>query len=390
MNIEKLREDFPVMQKNIIYFDSACMSLRPRQVIDKICEYYNNFSSCSGRSSHKLSKAVDEEIDKVRRLVSKFICADSTDEIIFTKNTTEGINLISNSLDWKTALISSREHNSNLLPWISKGRKVFVVDETKDFEFDLEDFKRKIKGVDIVSVVYKSNVDGYILPVKEIIKIAHDNNALVLLDSAQAVPHFSINVKKLGVDFMAFSSHKMLGPCGLGILYVKREHLSKLKSFILGGGTVYDSTYNSFKFEEGHKKFEAGLQNYSGIFGLGAAIEYLNKVGMNTIEKYTNELGRYLFNRLSELGVEFVGVKDYNKCGGIVNFNIEKSNSHEVALMLDSGYNISVRSGAHCVHSWYNKNGIEGSVRASLYFYNTRAEVDKFVDAVAKIKKMLK
>nr|NIP40887.1 aminotransferase class V-fold PLP-dependent enzyme [Candidatus Aenigmarchaeota archaeon]NIQ17385.1 aminotransferase class V-fold PLP-dependent enzyme [Candidatus Aenigmarchaeota archaeon]NIS73588.1 aminotransferase class V-fold PLP-dependent enzyme [Candidatus Aenigmarchaeota archaeon] len=277
LDVERIRKDFPVLQrevkgKPIIYFDNACMTLRPVQVIEKICEYYREYPSCGERSLHKLGKRVDEEVERARDVVKKFINAKKFEEIVFTKNTTEGINLVANSLDLKSGdivLTTDKEHNSNLLPWqrlTFKGVKHEVIRSNPDNTFSLENFKKQIsKDVKLVSIVHTSNLDGVSTPVKEIVKIAHDNGSLVLLDGAQSIPHHPVDVRKLDVDFLAFSGHKMMGPSGIGVLYGKKDLLDRLGTFIVGGGTVVDTTHYEAKFEELPQKFEAGLQNYAGI-----------------------------------------------------------------------------------------------------------------------------
>ena len=384
MNIDKIRKDFPILDK-VTYLDSACMSLKPIQVIDKINEYYNEYPACSGRSAHKLSKKVDDEVYKTRLSFKKFLNAKSENEIIFTRNTTEGINLAARSLDIKNVLISDREHNSNLLPWLFLYKnKLKVLKSKNNYEFDLEQFKKEVKGVSLVSVVFTSNIDGYSLPVKEIIKISHENKALVLLDGAQAVPHKEIDVRKLDADFLAFSGHKMLGPTGTGVLYAKQELLEKMKPFIVGGHTVYDSTYNGYKLEKVPDKFEAGLQDYSGIIGLQESVKYLNNVGLKNIEEHEVKLKKYLVDELKNMGkVEFVGNMNNS---GVLSFNVKGMNAHDVAIILDQS-GIALRSGAHCCHSWFNAHNLDGSVRISLYLYNNLDECKKFVDELKKIVK---
>lgn len=383
MNVNKIKEDFTIFEKKIsgkpiTFLDSACMSLKPKQVVDKINEYYNNYPTCGGRGGYKLAKEVTNEVEETRRLVKKFINAKYEDEIIFNRNATEGINVIANNFD--EALISDREHNSNLICWKNK----IVVDSKNDFTFDLDDFNQKVKGVKLVSLVWTSNLDGYTLPVKEIIKIAHENEALVMLDGAQAVPHKEVDVKKLDVDFLAFSGHKMLGPTGVGVLYGKKDLLLNLKPLILGGGTVYDSTYEDYKFEELPKKFEAGLQDYAGIIGFSEAVKYLSK-HISEIDSHEQKLVKYLYENLD---VEHVGVSDYKLNSGVFNFNLKMDN-HEVAIMLDAMENICVRSGAHCVHSWFNKHNLKGSVRASFYLYNYLEDAERLVKSINNIKKMI-
>jgi cysteine desulfurase/selenocysteine lyase len=398
MDVEKIRADFPVLQqkingKPIIYFDNACMSLKPKQVIDAMNEPYTKYTSCHGRSGHKFGRKLTEEYHKAREKIAKHIGC-KTEEVIFTRNTTEGINIIANSLGLKAGdvvLTTDREHNSNLLPWhlLSErfGVKHKVTFSKKDMTFDLDNFQNILdKNVKLVSFVHTSNLDGYTLPMKEIIKIAHNNGSLVLLDGAQAVPHKEVNMKNLDVDFYAFSGHKMLGPYGIGVLFGKYSLLDKLKPFIVGGDTVERTTYSSHIFLKPPEKFEAGLQNYSGAIGLGVAADYLNDIGKKNIEKHEIELNKFMTAELSKLdGVSMIGPPQAELRGGIISFNVKGMSSHDVAVMLDETANIMVRSGQHCVHSWFDAHKIEGSVRASLYLYNTKEEAHIFIDKMKEI-----
>jgi cysteine desulfurase/selenocysteine lyase len=401
LNVEKIREDFPVLQreingKPIIYFDNACMTLRPTQVIERINEYYREYPSCGERSLHKLGKRVDREVEGARELIRKFINAKKQEEIVFTKNTTEGINLVAGSLGLKQGDIvlgTDKEHNSNLLPWqrlAYKGVRYEVVRSGEDNNFSLENFKEKMsKDVKLVSMVHTSNLDGTTTPAKEIIKIAKENGSLVLLDGAQSVPHHGVDVRKLGVDFLAFSGHKMLGPSGIGVLYGKKDLLEKLPAFIVGGGTVVDTTHYEAKFEELPQKFEAGLQNYAGIIGLGEAANYLMKTGKENVEKHETSMNRRITEGLGNM-VDIVGPEDPGSRSGIFSFNAGKANPHEIAMMMDEMENICVRSGAHCVHSWFNAHKMDGSVRASFYLYNTPEECDKFVETLKRVIDLVK
>jgi len=402
MDVEKIRADFPALHqklkgKPVIYMDSACMSLRPKQVVEAMDEYYYKYPGCAGRSIHKFGEMVTEKYVEARRKIGKFLDAKSENEIVFTRNTTEGINLVANTFDLKSGddvLTSDREHNSNLLPWQllkkSKGIKHEIVFSAPDTTFDIGEFERKVKSIGdrlkLVSMVHTSNLDGYTLPVKEIIKIAHNAGAIVLLDGAQSVPHQKIDVRKLDVDFLAFSGHKMLGPSGIGVLYGKYELLEKLSPFLLGGDTVKDTTYESCVLLSPPEKFEAGLQNYAGAIGLGVATDYLNKVGLDNIENHEKKLNEIITDGIKNIkGLSILGPSDPRLRGGVISFNIEGMFPHDIAIMLDDAANIMIRSGAHCVHSWFNAHGIRGSARATLYLYNTKEEAEIFV---AKLKEI--
>ena len=299
--------------------------------------------------------------------------------------------MIANALDLKgeTVLTHDKEHNSNHIKWVDMAKKGIInhkiVNTSNDNLFDIEDFENKIsKDVKLVSFGHVSNLDGVAIPLKEIIKITHDNGAKILVDAAQSVPHKGINVKKLGVDFLAFSGHKMLGPTGTGVLYVNEKNYDEMEGFVLGGETVKDAKYGSFDFEEPPMKYEAGLQDYSGQIGLAAASRYLSKIGMSSIAKQESKINKIMTEGLID-SVNMIGPRDHLLRSGIFNFNIGSMDPHIVAGMLDSSRNIAVRSGAHCVHSWFNKKHLQGSVRASTYFYNTEEEAEVFVDEVKKL-----
>ncbi len=399
MNPEKIRSDFPVLQrqingKGIVYFDNACMSLKPRQVIEKINEYYEKHPACAGRSVHRLSSEVEEEVQNAREAMKKFIDAKKREEIVFTRNTTEALNLLANSLDLNKGdcvLQTDKEHSSNLIPWLilqeRKGIERRFVKSGEDGTFDMDAFQQALtKDVKIVSMVHTSNLDGTTIPAREIVKAAHDNGSLVILDAAQSMPHKPISAKKMDVDFLAFSGHKMLGPTGTGVLYGKKEHMEKLKPFIVGGETIKFSTYNSFELLEPPEKFEAGLQDYAGIMGLAEAARYLDSVGKENITMHEAELNRTITEGIKGIeGLSIIGPENPELRSGIVSFFVDGMDYHQIAMLLSSNANIMVRSGQHCVHSWFNAHGIKGSVRASLYLYNTKEECRTFIEELEKI-----
>ena len=403
MDTQKIRLDFPALWKKWngrypVYFDNACVTLRPKQVISAVNEYYNEYPVCGGRSVHKMAKKVDEKVSEAREKLQKFLNASSSEEIIFTRNTTEGLNLVASSLDFNKGdivLTTDREHNSNLVPWQvqarNKGIKHIVVYSNPDNTFNLSQYEEilgKSKNVRLVSMFHTSNLDGYTLPAREIIKIAHEHNALVMLDGAQSAPNKPVNVRELDVDFFAFSVHKMLGPSGMGVLYGKKHLLEELAPFIVGGDTVSETTYESAKFLPPPEKFEAGLQNYAGIIGSGAAVDYLNSVGMSNILQHEVRLNKIITEGIKDMpGLKILGPQEPSLRSGIVSFTVEMlkgGDAHDIALVLDETENIEVRSGAFCVHSWFNYRKCEAAVRASLYLYNTEEEAKKFVDALGK------
>ena len=403
MNLENIRQDFPLLSENgkgkkIIYFDNACQSLRPKPVIEAVNEYYTKLSACSGRSMHHLAAEVTDGIERARTAVARLIGAARKEEIVFTRNTTEGINLVANSFDLKAGdliLVSDKEHNSNLIPWQrqtrQKGVILKIIPSRADNTFDLEAYETLLsEGPRLVALGYTSNLDGVEIPAGEIVKKAHKAGAAVLLDAAQTAPHRKLNVKALDVDFLAFSGHKILGPSGTGVLYGKHHHLEQMEPFLVGGDTVASSTYTTCEFLPPPEKFEAGLQDYAGILGLEAAARYLQSVGFDAIQKQEILLNRAITAEIANLpGIKLLGPSDPVLRGAIISFYFEGIDSHRVALMLDQMANIQVRSGQHCVHSWFNAHQLRGAVRASIYFYNTSAEAEAFVSSLQKIRKVL-
>lgn len=402
MKIEKIRKDFPVLDikeggQSIIYFDNACQSLRPQSVIKAMDDYYRKYSACEGRSVHKFGEKVTRKCEESRKIISKFIGAKKEEEIIFTRNTTEGINLVAKSLKMQKGdivVLSDKEHNSNLIPWQIKARdekiSLSISSSHSDNTFDLEKFKSLMnKRVKLVSIAHISNLDGVTNPIKEIIDIAHSYGAKVLVDGAQSASHQKINVANLNVDFMAFSGHKMLGPSGTGFLYGKYNLLKKLNPFIVGGDTVEYSTYDKHELMLPPKKFEAGLQNYAGIIGLAEAVKYLQKISLKKIAKQESVLNKFITEELINLPkLKIIGPQDYSKRGGIISFFIEGLDAHQIAVMLDSSGNTMVRSGQFCVHSWFADRQIKNAVRVSLSFYNTLEESQLFVENLKKIIKL--
>ena len=383
--------------KPIIYFDNACSSLRPIQVIDAMNGYYKDYSACGGRSMHKLGEIVTKKVSNARQAVAKFINARMPEEIIFTRNTTEGINLVANSLNFKSGdivLTTDKEHNSNLIPWQVLAKKIGIIHKVvpskEDNTFDSEAFGKMMSSeVKLVSMVYTSNLDGATVPAKEIIKIAHSHGAKVMLDAAQTAPHQKIDVQELDADFLAFSGHKMLGPSGMGALYGKYKLLEELEPFLVGGDTVEYSTYEGHKLLPPPEKFEAGLQDYAGIIGFGEAIKYLNTVGFENIAEHEYELNKFITDELVKIsGLKIIGPSDPALRGGIVSFHVDGIIPHQITLVLDESNNIMIRSGQHCAHSWFNSRKIPGSIRASLYFYNTMEEAEIFVDSLKKVIKL--
>ncbi len=385
--VKNIRKDFSILenQPNLVYFDNACSTLRLKQVIDAMNEYYNEYPACADRSEHQLGARATKKVDEARATVADFI-GGKKDEIIFTRNSTEGINLVAHSLGLKAGdavLTSGKEHNSNLLPWIVLAGRGVKYHASVDLIADIEKYKPKL-----AATFYTSNLDGETQPIKEMIKIAHKNGSMVLVDAAQAAGHKKINVRDLDCDFLAFSGHKMLGPSGTGVLYGKKKILENMAPFMLGGGTVSSSTYDSFQLLPVPERFEAGLQNYAGIIGLAEAVKYLEKVGFENIAAQEKQLNTIITQGLMKIpSIKILGPRDPAERGGIISFYTNKLPSHQLMLLLDKA-GIAVRSGQFCVHSWFNANGVKDAVRASVYFYNTEEEAKKFVEEMKKISKI--
>lgn len=396
MDTETLRKDFPILMngfegKDIIYFDNACMTLRPQQVIDKLTEYYRDYPGCAGRSVHRISARVTAEYEGVRDTIADYINAPDKNGVIYTKNTTESINVISHSFPFEkgdVVLGTDHEHNSNIVPWLqaqeNRGIRYRVLPSDKENNFDIEGFKEMVKGVRLVSMVHISNLDGTRIPEKDVIEIAHDAGSLVMLDCAQSIPHMPIDMDGLDLDLLAFSGHKACGPTGTGVLAGKMDILESLTPFITGGDTVEDTKYDSVKFLPPPKRFEGGLQNFAGFIALGEALKYLKRIGLNDIHEHELMLNRYATDLLKDK-IRILGPLNPGDRGGILPFQVEGLNSHDVSMMLDELVGIAIRSGRHCVHAWFNDRNIESSARASFYLYNTREEIKIFADTLETI-----
>jgi len=403
LDVEKIRKDFPILNvkvhgKPLIYLDNAATTQKPKTVINAVTDYYENYNANIHRSIHKLGEEATAAYEEAHSKVANFINAEF-EETIFTKSTTEGLNLLAYSLtnDLKAGdeiVISQMEHHSNFVPWqqlaLKKKLKLkFIeIDENGLLKEDSinENITDKTK---IVSITHVSNVLGTVNDVKEIGKIAHENDALFIVDAAQSVPHILVDVKKIDCDFLAFSGHKMLGPTGIGGLYGKKELLQGMEPFLYGGEMIKEVTFEQTKFNDLPWKFEAGTMNIAQGIGLGAAIDYLNKIGMKNIENYENELVSYAMKRLSEIKeIEIYG-PDADKRSGLVAFNVKDVHAHDTATILD-GDGIAVRAGHHCAMPLASVLGIAASARASFYLYNTKEEIDKLAEGINKVIKVFK
>jgi cysteine desulfurase/selenocysteine lyase len=388
----RIRNDFPPLRNGkLIYFDNACTTLRPEVVIDAFSRYHTEFPACGERSLHRLGRRVDAEVDLAREAARRFLGARRTEEVVFTQNTTHAINIVSHSFPFSpgdVVVTSDQEHNSNLLPWQQLARHG-VQHRAVPFG-DVDRLAEALTPeVKLVSMVMTSNLDGASIDARLVVETAHGRGVPVLLDAAQAVPHQKVDVRTLDVDFLACSGHKMLGPSATGILYGKGEWLGRLTPTLVGGGTVEDSTLATASYRDGPERFEAGLQNYAGIVGLRHAIEYLEGIGREALGKHEQALTRQLDEGLRRYEDITIYGPPAERRGGITSFSFRGVDVHDVCLLLDESANVAVRSGRHCVHSWFNAHGVEGTVRVSFYLYNTGDEVTAFLDALRQVHRVL-
>lgn len=396
MDVNRIREDFPVLGREIggrlpIYFDNACQTLRPRQVTQAVQEYYESFPACAGRSVHKFATEVSLRCDEVRTKVADFFNAESPSEIAFMKNTTEGLNTVICGMGLKRGdevVTTDYEHNSVHVPILrmveSVGIKHKIVRSAPDGNFDLEAFEKAMtKKVRLVAMCMTSNVTGYSLPAREVVRIARAYGAKVLFDAAQTAPSRKIDLQALGADYLAASAHKMCGPSGVGLFYCRAELSERLMPIVLGGHGVTDTDYGSYKLLPAPERFETGLQNYSGIVGTGAALDYLSSIGLDSIQEHEATLNRLITHELREVkAVRPLAPLDPNLRGGIFSFNIDSLSAHDIAMILDNSRNIMMRSGMHCCHPYFHARKMEGCARASVYLYNTAEEARVLTEAV--------
>ena len=398
LDAEKIRADFPVLQsQKVIYFDSACTTLKPKAVIEAERNYYEEVSGCAGRSAHRLAKKTDELFSASRERIARFVNA-KTEEVIFTKNCTEALNLVIRSFNYSSRrkiVTTQLEHHSVLLPIMEQQRRGAVTMEliktNSDGTFDESSISSTIdRTTALVVVHHTTNTTGMRAPLEKIIKTAHENGAAVLIDAAQGVPHSRVDFRKLGADFLAFSGHKMLGPTGIGCLVGKTEALEKLDTFIVGGETIETVALDKVVFKKAPKRFEGGIQNYAGAIGLGAACEYLGKIGMQNVEEHEKKLAGKLMQAIQSIpGSSIYGSGDSSKRCALVSFNLSKVPHHQVALMADSLSKIAMRSGTFCAQPAADSMGFgKGAVRASLYLYNTEKEIETFRETLQTIAKL--
>lgn len=402
-DIEKIRRDFPILDTKVngrplVYFDNAASTQKPWQVIKAIEHYYTNLNSNVHRGVHCLSQKATDAFEASRRKVASFINAEHDYEVIFTRGTSESINLVAHSFGKQfvkagdTIIISSLEHHSNIVPWQilceEKNAQLKVIPINDKGELLMDAFKAMLdETVKLVSVNYVSNSLGTINPVREIIELAHSKNIPVMLDAAQAVQHMPVDVQELDVDFLAFSGHKLYGPTGIGVLYGKEKWLNQMPPYQGGGEMIKTVTFEKTTYNELPFKFEAGTPHIEGVICIGAAIDYINEIGLEKIERYEHDLLEYATEKLSEIeGIKFIGTAD-NKAS-VISFNLENIHPYDVGVILDQ-LGIAVRTGHHCTQPLMDIFEIPGTVRASFAFYNTTAEIDVLVAGVKKASTML-
>lgn len=383
------RKDFPILNTGIIYFDNAATTLKPQSVIDEVNSYYTNYSANAHRGDYKISQIVDDKLNLARQKVKEFINADEKEEIVFTSGATESLNVIikgflKNYLKAQDEILTTKaEHASLVLPLFSivkqNGAVIKYIDLDANLKVTLDNIKKGItKKTKAILISHVTNVLGDIRPIKEICKYAHKLGIIVVVDGAQSVPHEKVDVKDLDVDFLAFSAHKMLGPTGVGVLYGKEKYLKQVMPLIEGGGmnAFFDSLGN-VEYKELPEKLEAGTLNLSGILGFSKAIDYINSIGIDNIKKREIELKKYMVDKLSNLKNVIIYNKDVEN--GIVTFNVKDVFAQDVAAYLDKN-NICVRVGNHCAKILSEVLGVKNTCRISLYFYNTKEEIDKLVE----------
>ncbi len=385
------RDDFPMLKHNIVYFDNAATTFKPYSVIKEMNNYYENFTANAHRGDYDISKKVDDLYEECRIKVKDFIHANESREIIFTKGTTESLNMIVFGFmkhylrENDEVLITKTEHASNVLPWFELADELSLdidyISLTDNYSVTLDNIKKVIKpNTKVISLAYVTNVIGDIRPIKEIIEYAHKNNILVVIDGAQAVPHMRIDVQELDIDFLAFSAHKMCGPTGVGIMYGKEYLLNDMYPTTFGGGMNASFTFDKVReYKSLPAKLEAGTLNIADIIGFGKVIDYINSIGIDNINEYEKKLHRYAIDKLKEID-NVVIYNDFVNTG-IIAFNYKDIHPQDLAIYLDK-YNICVRAGNHCAKMLKDELKIKNTVRATLYFYNTKEDIDKLVKAL--------
>ncbi|HUK50004.1 MAG TPA: cysteine desulfurase [Terriglobales bacterium] len=404
INVARIREDFPVLKRQVngkplIYFDNAATSQKPKAVIDSLDQYYREYNANIHRGIHKLAEEATLAHEEAREKVAKFVNARRTEEIVFTRNATEAMNLVAQS--WGRAnvakddkiVLTIMEHHSNIVPWQmlakEKGARVEYIKIDENGKLRQNEIEQLIdQKTKIVCVAQASNVLGTVNPIREIGKIAHRNGALLLVDAAQSVPHMAVDVRDMDCDFAAFSGHKMLGPMGIGVLYGKSDLLREMPPFLTGGEMIKEVHTSGATWKEIPFKFEAGTPNVSGAIGLGAAVDYLRGIGMKNVHDYENEITNYALDKMNQVGgLVLYGPKDIANRVGVISFNLGDIHAHDLASILDED-GIAIRSGQQCAGPLMDFLNIPAASRASFYIYNTKEEVDVFITALEKARKL--
>ena len=402
LDISRIREDFPILQREVrpgvplVYLDSTATSQKPQQVIQAMDDYYRLSNANIHRGIHFLAEEATSMYEAARERVAEFIGAPSARQVIFTRNTTESINLVAyswgraNLEEGDVVILTEMEHHSNLVPWqiLAQERNIRLefIPVNPDGLLDLETYQELLhKSPRLVAFTHMSNVLGTINPAEEIIRLAHQAGAVTLVDGAQSVPHFPVGVKQLDADFLAFSAHKMCGPTGIGVLYGRKEILDSMPPFLGGGDMIKRVHLHSFSHNELPYKFEAGTPAIAEAVGLGAAVEYLSGVGLNSIAQHEREIVSYALERLEEIpGVWIFGPEAEHK-GGVIAFTLTGVHPHDISQILDMD-GIAIRAGHHCAMPLHEKHNLPATARASFYLYNTLEEVDHLVNSIYKVK----
>lgn len=402
-NIDEIRAEFPILSEKIynkplIYFDNAATTQKPRCVVEKIDYAYYHLNANIHRGVHYLSMKATEAHEDARTKVAEFLGTEKREEIIFTRGTTEAINLVATSFGetfcnpGDEVIVSVMEHHSNIVPWQMlcerKGMKLKVIPMNSNGELIIEEFSKLISvRTKIISVAHVSNVLGTVNPVKEIIKIAHSANIPVLIDGAQAVPHIKVNIQELDADFYVFSGHKIYAPTGIGVLYGKEKWLNAIPPYQGGGEMIQNVTFDKTTYNELPFKFEAGTPDYVGSTALARALEYVESIGIENIAAYEHELTEYATEKLKEIdGIRFFGTA--KEKSAVISFLVGNIHPYDIGMLLDK-LGIAVRTGHHCAQPLTDSLGIPGTVRASFSFYNTKEEIDTFIEAMKRVVMML-
>ena len=408
LSFENLRKDFPILERKVrdnkllVYLDNASTTQKPKQVIDALANYYNNYNANIHRSVYSIAEEATEAYEKVRDKVAKFLNISKREEIIFVRGTTEAINLVAYSWGRKhikegdIIVTTEYEHHSNIVPWQllvkEKNAKLEYIGINDNGELILDHLDKYLATgkVKLVTFSLMSNVLGTISNAEKIISKCQEAGVKILVDGAQAVPHMGIDIQKLGCDFFAFSAHKMLGPTGIGVLWVRKDVLETMVPFHGGGDMIrevhkYETTWNDLPY-----KFEAGTPNIADVIGFGAAIDYLSQLGMDNVRKHEIELTKYALEKMSQIkGITIYGTKDISKRGGVISFNFHDVHPHDVATIVDRE-GVAIRSGHHCAQVLMERLDVAATNRASFYIYNTKEDVDKLIQSLEKVSELFK